>query len=197
LVPCALHLLATQRVGFGTTRFDFLCDSERHLQCQGLDQLQQEIAHRSIHNVAGYTLTHFGASTDRVLLANVSDCNFFFVPPVMNPHALAANTAQHASLQQSRSLPRRPQSARAAERRSVLGQALLIGLKSIPADVARMHVADQKLPLLPGHFEDSELAIRLSARARAAINERPGIARAVQDLGDPAEFGLAPEEFAL
>jgi hypothetical protein len=60
-----------------------------------------------------------------------------------------------------------------------------------------MHVANQKLPFLPGHLELDELAIRLPALVRAAINEGTGLPGVVQDLADPAGVGLAPEQFAL
>ena len=62
VIARAFYLLETQCVGFGKTRFHFVLHREGDVQCQRLDQLQQQITYRAIHRIAWYALAYFGAS---------------------------------------------------------------------------------------------------------------------------------------
>jgi len=75
------------------------------------------------------------------------------VPPpfsvVAHVHAFSTDAAQQASLQQSRALSGGTELTPVSKSPRILGQPLLIALKLLPADIARVYIRDQILPFLP------------------------------------------------
>ena len=57
---------------------------------------------------------------------------------VVDAHALAAQAAQHPTLQQRRSLARRSRPPLATEGAGIVGEPPLVGLEAVPVDVAVM-----------------------------------------------------------
>ena len=116
---------------------------------------------------------------------------------VVHAHALAAQATQHATLQQRRSLARRPRPPLATEGAGVVGEPPLIGLEAVPVDVALVHARHDELPFRPGDLDDAGAAIGPVAYARAAIDECAGVARIVQHLQDARMLRRRPQEFTL
>jgi hypothetical protein len=102
----------------------------------------------------------------------------------MHPHALAAQTTQHATLQQGRSLPRRPRPPLAAEGTGVIGEPTLIDLEALPVDVALVHARHDELPFRSGNLDHGGAAVGQVACARAAIDEGASVARIMEHLQD-------------
>lgn len=89
----------------------------------------------------------------------------------MHTHALATQTTQHATLQQRRSLARWPRPPLATERAGIVGEPMLVGLESVPIDVALVRAWHDELPIRPGNLDHAAAAVGPVTYARAAIRE--------------------------
>ena len=112
----------------------------------------------------------------------------------MHAHALAAQAAQHATLEQRGSFTSWSRSPLAAEGASVVCEPPLVGLEALPVDIALMHPRHDELPVHPGNLDDADATIGPVAYARAAIRERAGVARVVQHLQDALMLRRCPQE---
>jgi hypothetical protein len=164
LISGSFDVLAAHCVDFGGPAFELALDRQSHLQVHGDDQLDEKNTDGGINHVARNGLTDLTATTDELLLANVTrfapDIAAYLV--VLDSHAIAANAAQHSSLQQRRPLARRPASPVGSEGAAILDQAPPVGFKALPVDVAGMRTLDNEFPLLDWQLDDVGAAIGAS-----------------------------------
>ena len=106
-----LDMLAAQGVGLGSACFEFALTSRLDRQGHGRHISISRAVDRRIDDLAGNRLACLSGAPHHGLLTDVDRDRLAILPAVMHPHALAAQTTQHATLQQGRSLPRRPPTA--------------------------------------------------------------------------------------
>jgi len=108
LVSQPLDMLAAQGVGLGSACFKFALNLQTDRQGHGRRHLDQQGCDRRIDDLAGNRLACLSGAPHRGLLTDVDRDSLAILSAVMHTHALTAQTTQHATLQQGRSLPRGP-----------------------------------------------------------------------------------------
>ena len=190
-------MLAAQGVGLGGARLEFALNLQRDRQGHGRHHLDQQGADRRIDDLAGNRLADPSGAAHRGLLTDIDRDGAAMLLAVVHTHALAAQAAQHATLQQRRSFARRSGPPLAAEGAGVVGEPPLVGLEAVPVDVALVHARHDELPFRSGNLDHGGAAVGQVACARAAIDEGAGIARIVQHLQDACVLRWRPQEVAL
>ena len=192
-----LDVFPPQRIGFGNPCLDFLLNGEGNLQGHGLHQFQQEVAGRLIDDTARHALADLLRPPDGGFLADIGRDHLVVGDAVMNAHPFSANAADHAALQKRRAFACRTGLPCSSEPQRVLGEALLIGLKLLPADVAGMSTGKQERPIRSRNFRRAVLSVRQKTSADAAVDERAGVARVVQHLEDSRVLRPHPMQLTL
>jgi hypothetical protein len=162
-----------------------------------LHQFQQEGADRLIDDAARHALADLLCPPDGGFLADIGGDHLLGRVAVMNAHSLSTNAAYDATLHKRRPFPWRPRFPCSSEPQRVLGEAILIGLKLLPTDVADMNIRNHELPFRPGNLGRAVLAVWQKVSADATIDECAGIARIMQHLEDSRMRGSHPMQLAL
>src|SRR5437899_2480575 len=103
---------------------------------------------------------------------------------VTNAHPLSANATDDTPLQKRRAFARRPRIAHCAKPPRIFGQALLMGSKLLPGDIADMHIRNHELPFRLRNLRPAALSIWQKASTDTPIDECASVARVVQHLKD-------------
>src|SRR5438128_11093761 len=103
---------------------------------------------------------------------------------VTNAHPLSANATHDTALHKRRAFARRPRVAHCAKPTRIFGEALLIGLKLIPGDIADMRIRNDALPFRLWNPFPAALPIWPKASTETPIDECASVARVVQHLED-------------
>jgi len=196
-VLCPLDVFPPQRIGFGNPCLDFLLNGEGNLQSHWLHQFQQEVADRLIDDTARHALADLLRPPDGGFLADIGGNHLLIRDAVVDAHSLSTDAAYDAALQERRALACRPRFPCSSEPQRVLGEALLIGLKLLPADVAGMSTGNQDLPIRSRNLRRTVLSVRQKASAAAAVDERAGVAGVVQHLEDSRVLRPHPMQLTL
>src|ERR1700737_3120336 len=159
-----------------------LLDVERHFQSQRTDALEDQGRERIINNCTGNILTHGTTLFYVLFLANVIGTEPTAPPVVAQRHRPAALAANDQSLKQGRTFPRRSALVLDDTRLPVVLPPLLIFLKLFPADIARMEVFDQDVPLVAGQARKTPSALSIFPGAGSSETKRSGVARVVQSI---------------
>src|SRR5215471_18439070 len=108
---------------------------------------------------------------------------------VTKAHPLSAQAADDAALQERRAFARRPRLACSAKPRGMFGEALLIGFKLLPADVADMDMGNHELPFRLRNLPRAVLSVWQKASAETPIDK---CARVAKGCAAPGEFESVP-----
>src|ERR1700680_5006922 len=99
---------------------------------------------------------------------------------VMNAHPLSANTTDNTALQKRRAFARRPRVAHCAKPPRIFGEALLIGFKLLPGNIADMQIRNQELPFRLRNLGRAVLPVWQKASTETAIDECASVGRVGQ-----------------
>ena len=144
-------MLAARGVGFGSARLEFALNLQGDRQGHWRHHLDQQGCDRRIDDLARNRLTGLSRAAHRGLLADVGRDRAAMLVAVAHTHAFTTQATQHATLEQCRSLARRPQPPLATEGAGIVGEPPLVGLEPFPVDVTLMHarLATASLPSQP------------------------------------------------
>ena len=155
-----------------------------HRQRRRRDLVQHQHADGRIQTASLDALTDLAAAAHGGLHALVVGYRTAGDLFVARAHACTAAPAQHATLEQSGPFSGLAATSGDAERETVLPQSVLIALELIPGDVARVRVADQRVPLRARNLQQMRAKLGVVRRSVAPVDEGAGIARVVQHLDD-------------
>ena len=142
-------------------------------------------------------LAGLSAAARRSFLTDIDWDHATVLLMVTHAHAFAAQATEHATLEQRWSLPGRSCAPFAGECTGVFAKPTLVGLKTLPIDVALVHARHDELPIGSCHLDDLDAAVGHVPRARAAIREGAGIPRIVQNLQNTGVPRRRPQQVSL
>src|SRR6266511_2274642 len=174
-VAGSFHLGAAQPVGLLGARRQLVGDGQGDLQGHRADGCQQQLAHGVVDAAAEDGLAAGGGGLDAGALTDIDGGEVVAALLVAHGHALPATSADHQSLQQGWAFAGRAGAAVLPMGRRAGGQAALVVLELLPAEIADVRVGDERDPVLAGLQQVAGLPV--GAAPRAARISVPGSAQ--------------------
>src|SRR5713101_3287855 len=116
---------------------------------------------------------------------------------VMNAHPLSAKATDDTALQKTRAFACRSRRAHSAKPPRIFGEALLIGFKLLPGNIADMRLRNQELPFRLRNLGRAVLPVWQKASTETPIDECASVARVVQHLEDSSMCRPYPMQLGL
>src|SRR6266496_6440151 len=116
---------------------------------------------------------------------------------VMNAHPLSANAIDDTALQKTRAFACRSRRAHSAKPPRIFGEALLIGFKLLPGDIADMRIGNHELPFRLRNLHRAVPSVWQKASTESPIDECASITRIVQHLKDSSVCRPDPMQLGL
>jgi hypothetical protein len=189
-VPGAFDVVTAQQVGVFGPGLQFGLHTERDLERERGEGVEQQSPDRGVHAGAGDEQAAARCTVDafaHVLVVGHLDA---VARVVAHAHPPPAAGADRQALEQRRAFPCRALVPLAAVRLGVTQQCGLVGLVLFEADISRVRVPDEREPLLARHGDHGLLAGgRVAGFAALPVDERAGIARVVQGAQHPGPSG--------